>query len=291
MLFHYKNLFDFEKKSVFIVNFILIFLIIIFFLFKYELKYFFYFDVILTFILSYIFFKKSRKLAKMIIVTNMFIFFYFLYPLVADFLTKLFAAESYVFIIFYNLFISYLFLSLSGYHSSFSESLKKFSVPIFLIILIYGICFGLFFHLIKEPVPALFLEVSNQGSTFNLISFLLFNSFLIAFSEQMIFSGFLFNVYKNLTTKVDAYFQVAVIFVMFHILRFETLLNYYFTNFKNFYIFYLSSYYILLFLFMLTALYLYSFQGKKHKGSFYYPLALHFGADFGLFFFYIIAGG
>ena len=104
----------------------------------------------------------------------------------------------------------------------------------------------------------------------------------------MIFSGFLFNTYKNLTTRYDAIFQTAIIFVLFHLLRFEILVNYYFKNFNDTFIFYLVLYYIFLFVFMVTALYLYSLKSKKYEGNFTYPLILHFVADFSLFFFYLI---
>ncbi|MCA9496268.1 MAG: CPBP family intramembrane metalloprotease [Nanoarchaeota archaeon] len=286
MLFNFRSFFDFEKKSVFLINFFLILLFIVFLVKQFKLIYFFYIDVFLTLGLSYFFFKRSRHLAKMLIVTNMFIFFYFLFPLIAEFVSDLLGNEAYIFIMFYNVVVAYIFLKLSGFHENFLGNLKNFKLTFIVFILVLGMSFGLFFHMIKEPVPSLFIDFS-ENSTINLALFLVFNSFIVALSEQMIFSGFLFNVYRNLTSKFDAYFQVSIIFILFHLLRFRILVEYYYVSFAEFYIFYLTAYYIFLFFFMLTALYLYSFIGKKYQGNFFYPVFLHFGADFGLFMFYL----
>lgn len=254
-------------------------------MFDISLKYFFYFDIILTFFLSYFFFKHSKKLAKMLIITNLFIFFYFLYPTISSFLSELLGAQSYIYIIFYNILIAYLFLFFSGYHKNFVGDFKKISFPLLGIVVLSGLAFGLFFEIIKEPIPSIFTNFPNTSS-FDIIKFLFFSSFLVAFSEQMIFSGFLFNVYKNLSSKHDAFYQTAIIFVMFHLLRFEILVKYYYTYFNSYYILYLGLYYILLFTFMLTALYFYSFKKGKYEGNFMYAVILHFMADFGLFAFY-----
>lgn len=284
--FNFKNLFDFEKKSIFLINFLMILLVIYFILFDYSLEYFFYFNIFSTLILSYFLFKKSKKLSKQLIVTNMFIFFYFLYPKISYFFTEMFGAESYIFILFYNVLIAYLFLYLSGNHKNFIGNWRKFNLKLFSLILILGFVFGLLFRLIKEPVPAMFLGVSDMG-VFDIFKFLIFSSFIVAFSEQMIFSGFLFNVYSKLTSKFDAFFQVSIIFVLFHLLRFEILVKHYFAYFNDLYILYISVYYLLLFLFMISSLYFYSLKNKKYSGNFLYPVAFHFAADLGLFIFTI----
>lgn len=276
-----------EKKSVFLINLLLVILVILSFLYEVSLKYFFYFDIILTFILSYFFFKRSRKLAKMLILTNLFIFFYFLYPNVSSFLTALLGVQSYIFIIFYNILIAYSFLYFSGNAKSLLGNFKKFNLAIFSSIFLFGLGFGLLFYLIKEPIPSMFTIFS--ADLVPALGFLVMTSLLVAFSEQMIFSGFLFNVYRELTSKFDAFFQVSIIFVMFHLLRFEILVKHYYVYFNDFYIIFISLYYVLLFLFMFSALYLYSFKGKKFEGNFFYPLILHFGADLGLFIFYFIS--
>ena len=203
-------------------------------------------------------------------------------------LYELLGIESYIFIIFYNILISYLFLFFSGAHKTFFGNIKKTNIKLLLIISIIGIIFGFLFFSIKEPVPSLFYKVVSQISLSGVILFLLFNSFIVALSEQMIFSGFLFNSYKNLTSKYDAIFQTSIIFVLFHLLRFELLVNYYFKNFNETFLFYLISYYLLLFGFMVLALYLYSLKSKKYEGNFIYPLIIHFITDFSLFFLYLI---
>ncbi len=284
-MFKDRSIFFIEKKSVFLINFLLIILVILSFIYDISLQYFFYFNVVITFFLAYFFFKHSKKLAKMLIVTNMFIFFYFLYPKVSVFFSEIFGAESYIFIIFYNILIAYLFLLFSGQKEGFRGNLKKINFLIVGIVILIGLSFGLFFTLIKEPIPTIFTTF-GEDNNFEILRFLLFSSFLVAFSEQMIFSGFLFNVYQNLNSKHDAFYQVAIIFVMFHLLRFEILVKHYYANFSNMYIFYIGAYYLLLFAFMLTALYLYSFKTEKYEGNFIYPVILHFMADFGLFVFY-----
>lgn len=285
--FKFKNILDFEKKSIFLINFFLVVLVTTFFLFDWNLEYFFYFNIIMTFILSFFYFKRSKKLAKTLIVTNMFIFFYFLYPKLSYFLEALFGSESYIFIMFYNVLIAFLFLSFSGYKKTFLRDLKKFNFKVFLLILIIGLFYGFLFALIKEPVPSLFLDITNKGFL-NIMTFLIFNSFIVAFSEQMIFSGFLFNVYEDLSSRFDAFFQTSILFVMFHLLRFKILISHYYTNFTSWFLLYISLYYIFLFCFMLSCLYFYSFKGKKYSGNFLYPVIIHFIADFSLFLFAMI---
>jgi membrane protease YdiL (CAAX protease family) len=278
---------QFEKRSVFYINFFLIITVILSLLYNISLKYFFYLNIFTTLLISYFYFKKSRELAKYLIVTNLFIFFYFLYPNIAWFFTEIFNSSSYVFIVFYNILIAFTFLSLSGHKEDLLGNFSKFKSKIFAAILLLGTAFGLIFAIIKEPIPNLFTNVINSADS-SIIGFILFSSFLIAFSEQMIFSGFLFNIYSKLTSKKDAIYQASIIFVLFHLLRFEILVKHYFVNFNELFLIYLITYYILLFIFMVTALYLYSFKSKKHQGNFFYPVALHFAADFSLFLFYAI---
>jgi membrane protease YdiL (CAAX protease family) len=262
-------------------------MVILSLLYNISLKYFFYFNILTTLIISYFYFKKSRKLAKYLIVTNLFIFFYFLYPDIAWFFTEIFNSSSYVFIVFYNILIAFTFLSLSGHKEDLLGNFSKFKPKIFTTVLLLGAVFGLIFTVIKEPIPALFTDVINSADS-SLLGFIIFSSFLVAFSEQMIFSGFLYNVYSKLTSKKDAIYQTSIIFVLFHLLRFEILIKHYYVNFTDLFLLYLFAYYIMLFIFMATALYLYSFKSKKYQGNFFYPVALHFAADFSLFLFYAI---
>ena len=285
MLKHNKS-FVFEKRSIFLINFIFVLMVIFSLLYNVSLRYFFYFNILFTMFLSYSYFKKSKELAKSLIVTNLFIFFYFLYPQVAWFVHEIFGVSGYVFVLFYNVLVAYVFILLSGYKNSFFGNFSKFNFKIFLVVLMIGFVFGLLFSIIKEPIPSVFTGY-DASSFWEFIGFLAFSSFIIGFSEQMIFSGFLFNSYKNLTSKFEAYFQVALIFVLFHLLRFQVLVSHYFKYFNDWYLLYISAYYVLLFVFMCSALYFYSFKYKKYEGNFAYPVALHFAADFGLFFFYL----
>lgn len=282
----FKDIFDLEKKSVFIINFLLVLFIIIIFLYDLPMRIFFYAVLVSTIIFSYLFFKKSKKLAKTLIVTNLFIFFYFLYPYVASYFYEVAGNQTYSIVLLYTILISYAFLVFAGKQKTFLGDLSKFDFKFMGIILILGIFLGFLFSLTKEPIPALFIEILQNNGLLATIGFLIFTSLIIAVSEQMIFSGVLFNSYKELTSRYDAYFQTAILFVMFHLLRFEVLVSHYYLNFPDLYLFYITGYYILLFAFMLLALYLYSHNGRKHKGNFFYPVGLHFGADFGLFVFY-----
>ena len=213
----------------------------------------------------------------------MFIFFYFLYPIIANYLYELLQNDSYIFILFYNMFIAYIFLAFSGMHKVFFGSLKDISMKIIGVTALIGIVLGLFFYLVKEPVPNYLL----MGT----LSDIAFYTIILSISEQIIFSGFLFNIYRKLTNDKDVYFQVATIFVLFHLLRFENLVISYFKNFDFSYLYLITAYYILLFIFMLTALYLYSFKSKKYKGNFVYPVILHFVTDLTLFVVLMLSGG
>ena len=284
--FNFKNLLDFEKKSIFLINFLMILIVILFFLFNISLKYFFYFNIMITFFISYFYFKKSKKLSKKIIVTNLFIFFYFLYPKISNYFSEIFGSDNYIYIIFYNIIIAYLFLEFSDTKKKLIKNINKFNFKILLIVILLGTVFGFLFRLVKEPIPSIF--TSNSIISGHYILFLIFSSFVVAFSEQMIFSGFLFNIYSSLTKKYDAYFQVGIIFVLFHLLRFEVLVKHYYTNFNEFYLIYITLYYCLLFIFMITSLYLYSFNSKKYKGNFIYAVILHCVTDLSLFLFTVI---
>lgn len=284
----FKNLFDFEKKSVFLVNFLMIFLVILTFLFKIKIEYFFYFNIIFTFIVSFLYFKKSRKLAKTIIITNMFIFFYFLYGNISSFLTAILGSDAYVFILLYNVLIAYIFLAFSDFNKTFIGNFRKMNLKLTFLLILLSLVFGLLFALVKEPIPSMFINIANANGFYTGILFLALSSFVVAFSEQIIFSGFLFNTYKKLTTKFDAMIQTSTLFVMFHLLRFQILVNIFHINFQGFYLITISIYYIFLFVFLMTCLYFYSIKNSKYEGNFFYPVIIHFITDFSLFFFTMI---
>jgi len=267
--------FEHEKKSIFYINFILIFFVIVTFFFGFPLKYFFYFNILFTFFLSYFFFKKSRKLSKLLILTNLFIFFYFLYPNVATFFVEIFGSISYLFILLYNLFLAYIFLVFSGENQTFLGDFRKTSFKLLGIVLLVGIVMGFMFYLIREPIPYQLFNPSSSDYFLKILSLTL----LLSFSEQMIFTGFLFNSYKYLSSKIEAFYQVAIVFVLFHILRFENLVKVYHASFPDSYLVYITFYYIFLFFFMVSALYFYSLKSKKYTGNFLYPFLLHFFVD------------
>lgn len=278
----------FEKRSIFHINFLFIILVIISFLYNISLRYFFYFNIITTLLISYIYFQKSHSTAKKLILTNLFIFFYFLYPDISAFIANFIHAPPHILIILYNIIISLIFLSLSGDKNKFLGNLSKFNGHIFSLILLIGTVFGLIFTILKEPIPQVFSTLIINETILNSIFFLLFSSLLIAISEQIIFSGFIFNTYKKLTSKKDAIYQTTLIFVLFHFLRFEALIKHYYINFTDTFFIFLIGYYLFLLIFMGTCLYLYSLKSKKYEGNFLYPVALHTAADFSLFLFTII---
>lgn len=184
-----------------------------------------------------------------------------------------------MYILFYNILISYIFLVLSGHHKDFIQNIKKFNIKILGLVILIGLTLGFMFFLVKEPIPSeFFFSQSWAGFLIEIFFFTL----ILAISEQVIFSGFLFNIYKQLTSKTESYFQVSTIFVLFHLLRFQNLVIVYFLNFDSIFILLISLYYIFLFIFMLTALYLYSFKSKKYSGTFIYPVTLHFVTDFSM---------
>ncbi len=273
-----------ERRSVFLINFFLIFIILFFFLYDISVMYLFYFILIFTSVLSYLYFRKSKSLARALITTNLFIFFYFLYPFIALFMHEIFESFWYIFIIFYHILIGYLFLVLSGNSKNLLGNIEKFSSKVFLLVLLCGIVFGFLFFLVGEPISQEILK--GEGMNSQVISFIILSSFLVAFSEQMIFSGFLFNTYKGLSPRYHAFYQTAIIFVLFHSLRFEVLFEAYFKSFGELFLLYIFLYYVLLFFFMISALYFYSFKHKEVEGNFIYPLCLHFLTDFVWLFFY-----
>ncbi len=144
-MFKIKSIFEFEKKLVFLINFFMVIIVILSFLFHWKLQYFFYFNIILTLLIAYLFFKRSRHLSKELILTNLFIFFYFLYPNVSWFFTELFGNDSYIYILFYTILISYIFLLFSGEHKNFFGNIKNINFPLSLVIILIGIFIGFLF--------------------------------------------------------------------------------------------------------------------------------------------------
>ena len=292
MVYHLETMFRFnselcmEKRSVFLINFFLILFILFFFLYDISVMYFFYFILVFTSVLSYLYFRKSKSLARSLITTNLFIFFYFLYPFIALFVYEVFGKLWYVFIFFYHILIAYLFLVLSGNSNKLLGNTEKFSLRIFMLVLLCGVVFGFLFFLVGKPISH---EILNGASAnIEVLGFIVLSSFLVAFSEQIIFSGFFFNTYKGLSSKYHAFYQTAMIFILFHFLRFEVLFEAYYKSFNELFLSYIILYYVFLFFFMILALYFYSFRHEKLDGNFIYPLSFHFLTDFVLLFFYFV---
>ncbi len=273
------NIFSLEKKSVFLINSSLIILMIFFLYFNIPVKYFFYINMTSTITISYFFFKRSRLLSKSLILTNMFIFFYFLYPYIADFLFFLFESQSYLYILFYNILIAFIFLEFSSNRDEFLKNIKSVNLKLILCVFILGLFFGTLFYISKEPVP---ISLFNPKSSDYFVKIIIF-TLILSISEQMIFSGFLFNTYKKLNTSSIAMTQTTIFFVMFHLLRFENLIISFIRYSDSFFLFNMIFYYILLGLFMITAIYLYNLNSSKYKGNIIYPIILHFITDLTIF--------
>lgn len=284
-MFKYEPSVSFDKKLVFYLNFLLVIIVMYSFLLKISLKYFFYFNIILTLVFSYVFFRKSRELSKILIVSNLFIFFYFLSPQVSEFLFDLLGRSSQFLVLFYNFIIAYIFLVFSGLHKHFLGNLRMFSWRIFFIVMLVGFFFSLLFVFANEPVSILLQDVSGPDMLMSLIAIASI-AFLVGLNEQMIFSGLFFNMYKKLSSPFHATIYTSILFVAFHFIRFDFLYDFY-SQYSSFLSpIYIAVYYILLFLFMMSALYFYSLDTKKYKGNFFYPFILHVSTDFFLFAFY-----
>ena len=276
---------SFEKNSVFLVNLFLVFFFMFSLMNGNSASFFFYLNVILTIILSYIFFNKSKLISKYLILTNMFLLFYFLSPQVTLFLFDLFQVNSYFILVMYNLFLASIFIFFSGNHKTFFGRIKDVSPSILLSTVLVGFFFGILFVFIQEPVSGSILNVFT-GSLFVSVISITLMAFLIAFSEQLIFSGFFYNIYSKTASKDLAVIYSASLFVIFHFLRLSTIGVYYFDKYGPMSEFFILMYYMFLFSFMFSALYLYRFKSKGMEGNFVYPVTLHFVADIVLFFSY-----
>lgn len=277
-----KKLRFIEGELVFLVNFLLILLVMFFINNNWDMSYFFYLLMGVTFIFGFVFFKTSKDITKSLILTNLFIFFYFLYPFFSEFFSVFFNVGGFFFVLFYNIIIAFIFILFLGEQRNFIGDIKRTSFGILFLTLFSGIFFGGVFYLIDEPIP---LELFGFVSDFDLLGFFVFVAFfslMIAIGEQMIFTGFLYNVYSKLTSKWNAFIQVALLFSLFHALNLDKIIEHFGGDGVNSMIF-IFLYFIFLFIFMLLALMLYTFRWKKYNGNFLYPVLFHFVVDFILF--------
>jgi hypothetical protein len=179
-----------------------------------------------------------------------------------------------------------IFLLFSGLHKEVTWFRpRELKLSVIGITTLIAVVFAVLFILVREPVPSLLLEY-NSGSLLVVGSMLFLTAFMVAISEQIIFISFFYTVYAKLHSKQSAIWQVAVLFVGFHFLRLENLLNHFHLVFEQVWLLVLILYYLLLLAFMGTSVYLYSIKGHRFSGQFLYPVLLHFVTDLGLFGFY-----
>ncbi len=277
-------IYSIKNQNIFLINFFLMILLILVFFFNFPIKYFFYIDITITFIISYFFFKKSKELSKSLIVTNLFIFFLFLFPYLEDFFKYFFGAETSVYIrIFYNLFIVYLFVELSG---NLNKLLifNKISLRNIFKISLFGLFLGIIFFVLREPLPKnLYVGHITLSSILNF----LFNTLSISILEEFMIIGIFYLTYRKVVKKYDAIYQSGLIFILFHLIRFKNLTIYYFYNFQNIFLIFLILYYFALFIFIIISINLFEptfkiFKKfiKNKERNIIYPVILHMLTDF-----------
>lgn len=286
-MFNFKLSLNLEKRLVFYINLFLIILVSSVIFLSLDMSTFFYINIFVTFFLSLLFFKKSKKLSRTLIITNMFILFYFFSGIVIPFLFRLFDNVSYYYLLFYNLILGVCFLFFSGKMRSIYESLKNFKLSILFLTFMVGFMLSFLFIFFREPVSGQILDVY---ATDFLVSVLLIASFafLVGLSEQIIFSGFLYQTYLDLTNENEAKIHTSIMFVLFHLLGFAGILRYYEGIVGSLSWFYILGYLVSLGVFMYVALYFFSFKSKNYSGNIVYAVGLHFSVDLILFMFYYL---
>lgn len=286
-MFSFKSILDVERHSLFFINLILVFIVMITFFYSLPMTYFFYTTMIVTLVGSYIYFKRSKQLSKALILTNMFFIFYFLSVPISFFIFDLLDFQSYYVILLYNLIVAFIFLIFSGNHNCFQGNIQNFSWFIFIMTILLGLAFGALFVFLNEPASGLVLDVVSDNVANSIVAIASI-AFLVALTEQFIFSAFFYNIYKVFISRDLALFYSAILFVLFHSLTLNNI-SYFYSGIDSFFAsLFIAMYYVALFFFMFVALYLYRFKTKKYDGIFLYPLTLHFFADFVLFMHYYL---
>lgn len=273
------------KKSLFFINLLLVIFMIISLAFGFSFKYFFYLNIFLTFLFSYLFFTKSKSLSKMVFLTNLFILFYFISTTLVGFVHELLGFRSYFFLLGYNVILGLIFIVYSGYHKTFFGKLSDFRFSLFFIIMLVGFVFSFFFLFVREPVSGLILDVYNDNIYISIL-LLSLTAFFVALSEQIIFLGFFYNVYKSIVTSKTAILQSSLLFVLFHLINFSVVYSYYKAHVGIIAPLFMIIYILFLSIFILSCFYFYLINSKKYKGNFIYPVILHFSVDVFLFLFY-----
>ncbi|MFP4402022.1 MAG: hypothetical protein ACLFPL_02225 [Candidatus Nanoarchaeia archaeon] len=264
-------------RGVFFLNFLFVVAMILIFYFQLELKYFFYGVIITTFIFSYLTFSKYRKFSKGIILSNLFIYFYFLYPYIAEFFSQINPQLTNYILILYTLFLALILLEFLGKKNEVLQTIYNVNFKRLLQICLFAIPFGILFYLVGEPIPREIFSIDS--SLINTILHALFVAFLIGVSEQFLFTGFVHNMYSTMTSKVDAQIQTSILFVLFHMLRIKVIMGSFVLMYNQFAYLMILCYFLALFIFMNISIYL--FRGSKHfKGSIVYSVLFHTLVDF-----------
>lgn len=284
---HLTNVF--LERGIFGINFFFVIMMILTFYFQWNLELFFYSLIFTTLVLSYLMFSKFRVFSKGIILSNLFVYFYFLYPYIGVFSTQYFPQISTYILILYTLFLSYILLEFLGKKEEILKTIPNISVTPIVFVFLGSFLVGAIFFFVGEPIPKEIFSI-EQGAT-NLILYILFLAFLIGISEQLLFTGFLFQTYKTMTSEMEAQIQTSILFVAFHMLRIQAVIASFVLVYGSNAYFYMTLYFLALFLFMNISILLYrgfTFKGKQIKGSFTYSVIFHTLVDFTLIYLIIV---
>ena len=278
MKFSKKNIL--LERGLFFINFCFVITMIVIFYFNLKLEYFFYTLIISTLIISYVTFTKYKTFSKGIVLTNLFVYFYFLYPYIAEFTTNLIGSQSAYILILYTLLLAFILLEFLGKKEHVLRTIYDLKFKGILGVFALALVFGTVFYVAGEPIPTQILEEAPQ-SLIIIILHIFFLSFLIGVSEQLLFTGFLYNTYSTMTRAIDAQIQTALLFVSFHMLRIKAVVSSFMIQYGPLAETYIFLYFCFLFVFMNISILLY--RGCSwFKGSFAYSVIFHTIVDFTL---------
>ena len=267
------------ERGLFLLNFIFVIAMIVIFYFELKLDYFFYILIIITGLVSYYFFDKNKTFSKGVVLTNLFVFFYFLYPFIAQFLSQTIPQISTYALILYTLFLAYLFLEFLGKKEKVLNTIKNSKVSIILLLIPLSLVSGFIFYSVGEPIPREAIDTHTSITSIIISVFVL--ALLIGISEQLLFSGFVYNTYKTMTSNLDAQIQTSILFIAFHMIRIQVLIESFVLYYFELAYMFLTIYFLCLFIFMNICIKL--FEGSnKFKGSLLYPIIFHTLTDFTL---------
>ncbi len=268
-----------EERGLFFINFCFVIMMILIFYFQLNLEIFFYILMSVTFVVSYLTFKNRRSFSRGIILTNLFIFSYFLYPYIAVFTTTILGYQGTYALILYTLVLAYLFLEFLNKKEEVLESIRYMGIKPFLYILLIAIFLGQLFYFAGEPIPSQFVKYEHPNIIVIIVEIFIL-SFLIGLSEQLLFTGFVYNTYKTMTREIDAQIQTSLLFIAFHMLRIKALVYAFIIEYGSLAYMYLSIYFLALFVFMMISIGFYRGMQGRFKGSIGYSILFHTFVDF-----------